>query len=84
MNTFENDSRVDRSARALVEQGHQVTLLCLYRKGLPRREKINGYEVIRCELGSKKTSGKPSILERFTNAFRSKKNSPSSVKIISH
>ncbi len=54
MNTFENDSRVDRSARTLVEQGYDVTLLCLYRKGLPRRERYHGYEVIRCNLEPEK------------------------------
>lgn len=49
-NTFEHDSRVDRAARTLVSQGNQVTVFCLHREGLPRREKIHGYEVVRCDL----------------------------------
>ncbi len=46
-NTFENDARVDRCAQALSQLGLEVTLLARHREGLPLRERVNGYEVIR-------------------------------------
>lgn len=46
-NTFENDARVDRCAQALSQLGLEVTLLARHREGLPLRERVNDYEVIR-------------------------------------
>jgi glycosyltransferase involved in cell wall biosynthesis len=50
LNTFENDSRVHRTAKTLTDAGVDVTLLCLFREGLPEFENSDGYNVIRCDL----------------------------------
>lgn len=49
-NDFTHDARVLREARALVEAGHQVTVVARWRHADPalaRRERIDGFEVIR-------------------------------------
>ncbi|RMD85491.1 MAG: glycosyltransferase [Candidatus Dadabacteria bacterium] len=50
LNTFENDSRVYRTAKTLSDNGHQVLLVCRYKEGLPRKEEVGGFEVERVEL----------------------------------
>lgn len=59
MNTFENDSRVHRTARTLAEQGMDVTLLCLHKEGLPKEEHVSGYRVIRRKLSPKPSGVNP-------------------------
>ena len=46
-NEFTTDYRVHREAKALVDAGYKVTLLCLFKKGLPREENREGINVKR-------------------------------------
>lgn len=46
-NEFTTDYRVFREARALVDAGYDVTLFCVYKKGLARSEEKDGIHVRR-------------------------------------
>ena len=46
-NPFPQDPRVRREARALVDAGYQVSVICPSAAGQPRREWVNGTEVYR-------------------------------------
>ena len=49
-NAFSPDLRVMREARALLEQGHQVTVICWDRQAsLPARERVRDIEVVRVQ-----------------------------------
>lgn len=46
-NPFIHDGRVRREARVLAGMGHEVTVWCIAREGLPRRETQGGVSVVR-------------------------------------
>lgn len=70
MNTFENDSRVHRAAKTLVDNGADVTLLCLHREGLPRLEEKHGYKVIRKSLENSYSEGNSDALYQRVNKLK--------------
>lgn len=53
LNEFTHDLRVHREAKTLASAGHDVTVLALWRKGLPRVEINHGYRVKRLRLRSR-------------------------------
>ncbi len=44
---FENDARVDRTAKTLAANGHTVTVFAQHRIGLAAQENVNGYTIVR-------------------------------------
>lgn len=48
--TYPPDIRVEKEAKALINAGHEVTLICLYNPEQPRRETVDGVDVIRLPL----------------------------------
>ena len=46
-NHFVGDSRVEKQAAFLAEQGLRVKVLALAREDLPRQEVVRGFEVLR-------------------------------------
>ena len=59
-NTFEHDSRLLRTGRALAEDGHRVTLLAFASPGLPAHE----------QLGERLDLVRLDVDRRVTSAFR--------------
>lgn len=53
LNDFTHDQRVHRAAKALASAGHEVTVLALWQKGLPKLETNYGYRVKRLRLCSR-------------------------------
>lgn len=47
LNDMTADARVDREAAALAADGHDVTVLALRSAGLPERERVNRYTILR-------------------------------------
>ncbi|MEW5987751.1 MAG: glycosyltransferase family 4 protein [Chloroflexota bacterium] len=53
-NTFTHDARVQKEAKTLVTAGHQVLVLAVSGRGLPRQEVVDGVEVQRVSLSSRR------------------------------
>lgn len=53
-NTFTHDARVQKEAKTLVTAGHQVLVLAVSGRGLPRQEVVDGVEVQRISLSSRR------------------------------
>jgi len=51
-----SDPRVRREAETLARNGHSVDVLCIRKPGEPRRETVNGVNIIRMPLGKKRGS----------------------------
>ena len=54
LNEFTHDARILREARALVKAGYDVSVFALHKNGLPERERVNGVQVRRIRLGSRR------------------------------
>jgi glycosyltransferase involved in cell wall biosynthesis/peptidoglycan/xylan/chitin deacetylase (PgdA/CDA1 family) len=47
---YENDNRVRRYAETLVQEGHQVDVICLQKAGLSRYDTLNGVNINRAQM----------------------------------
>ena len=47
-NDFRHDSRVEKTCRSLASHGFDVTLFAFSGEGLPAKEEIDGFRVVRC------------------------------------
>lgn len=54
LNHYAPDPRVHRQAKTLAEDGHEVTVLALWDKGLAFQEIVDGYQVVRLRLLSRR------------------------------
>jgi glycosyltransferase involved in cell wall biosynthesis len=54
LNEFNNDPRVLREAKTLIEVGYKVFVIALHDKGLKEKETLDGIEVIRIPLKTRK------------------------------
>ncbi|MEO8029815.1 MAG: glycosyltransferase [Gemmatimonadota bacterium] len=61
LSPFVNDSRVLRVNRTLATHGYGVTLLALHEDGLPRSERVAGFQVRRFALSTKRWSRRPAV-----------------------
>ena len=60
---YPNDPRPRRAAEAMTEEGMRVELICLGEKGDPRREVVNGADVLRLRIARRRGSSLRYMLE---------------------
>ena len=61
LNTFVHDARVLREAKSLVNEGYDLTVIALHDEGLDKTETINGINLIRIFLHTKKWPRHPAV-----------------------
>jgi len=57
LNNFTHDARVHKEAKTLAAAGHDVTVIALWKNGLPVTEHISGYHLQRLQLHSRTWRG---------------------------
>ena len=57
LNPFTNDARIHKEAKALASNGHNVTVVALWQKGLNKEEEQAGYKIIRLHLQTRAWRG---------------------------
>jgi glycosyltransferase involved in cell wall biosynthesis len=57
LNPFTNDARVHKEAKTLASNGHKVTVVALWQKGLKQHEEQDGYNIIRLHLRARAWRG---------------------------